>query len=343
LDLFTAIIPESKQHRIFQMLLQPAYAPERAVLAQWAQDFLDRDGKFVHEFQSTFESSFWELYLNAAARAWGWEVDRSHASPDFVVTSPTSFCVEATIAAPPQGGKSPIAYDIADIPEDFGEFNAQASIRICNSFTAKVKRYREYYVSLPHTVDRPFVIAIAAFDRPLSHLSAGRSIMAALYGLYHDEAATSPDAEKVVSYNVAAAMKSETVDVPMALFCDDSYSDVSAVIYSSLVTWGKIRALANNPDARTIYQTVHPREGHLIPEIRRALKKDYVEHLFDGMYVLHNPFAKHPLPSGVLSHPRLAEVRVAEDGELRIDAPDDFLLVRMLWSIHEDSDAKGVS
>lgn len=343
MDLFTPIIPTEKQHRIFQMLLQPEYAPERAVLAQWARTFVDRDGKFVREFQSTFESGFWELYLNAAAEAWGWKIDRSHSSPDFIVTSPASFCVEAAIAAPAQGGKGPIAFDVSDIPDDFSEFNAQASIRICNSFTAKVKRFRDYYATLPHAADRPFVIAIAAFDRPFSHFSAGRSILAALYGLYYDEAATAPDAKRVVAYNVSSATKSETAEVPMALFCDDSYADVSAVIYSSLVTWGKIRALADNPDAKTIYQTFHPREGDLIPEIRKTLKKDYVEHLFDGVYVLHNPFAKHALPRGLLSHPRLAEVHATEAGDLVINAPDDFLLVRTLWSVQERRDAAGAA
>jgi hypothetical protein len=53
----------------------------------------------------------------------------------------------------------------------------------------------------------------------------------------------------------------------------------------------------------------------------------------DGLMVLHNPFARHPLPHGLLSHPRLCEVRVADDGELIMDAPDDFLLLRMLQSI----------
>lgn len=335
MNLFTPIIPQSKQHQIFQMLLKDRYAAERAVVSDMAQGFCDRDGKFVREFQSTFESSFWELYLNAAAACWGLTIDRLSSSPDFVVTSPIPLCIEATIAAPAQGGKSPIGYDISDIPEDFTNFNIEASLRICNSFTSKVKRYRDYYAALPQVSDRPFVIAIAAFDRPLAHFAAGRSVMAALYGLYHDEAATPNDAKKVVSYNVSAAAKSKTVDVPMGLFCDEAYAEVSAVIYSPLVTWGKIRALANNPSAKTIYTTFHPQDGSLLPAVRRTLKSDYTEHLLDGLYVLHNPFANIPIPKGLLSHSRLAEVHVAPDGELLIEAPDDFLLVRTLWSFQE--------
>lgn len=122
-----------------------------------------------------------------------------------------------------------------------------------------------------------------------------------------------------------------------------SYSEVSAVIYSSLVTWGKLRALADNPDAKTIYQTFHPWEGSLIPEIRTTLKRDYVEHLLDGVYVLHNPFAKYPLPHGILSHPRLAEMHPNDEGELLVNAPEDFLLVRTLWSVQEHGSVAGAA
>ena len=333
MNLFAPVVPRSKQHQIFQMLLDQRYATERAVVSDMAKGFRDRDGKFVREFQATFESSFWELYLNGAAATWGLTIDRAYASPDFVVTSPTALCIEATICAPASGGKPPIGYGVSDIPEDFTDFNMQASLRISNSFVSKVRRYREYYRSLAQVSDVPFVIAIGAFDRPLAHFAASRPILAALYGLYYDEAATSPDADKVVSYNISAVAKSETASVPMGLFCDDTYAEVSAVIYSALATWGKIRALADNPGAKTVYTTFHPQEGSLRAKIRQTPKCDYMEHLLDGLYVLHNPFARFPIPSGLLSHPRIAEVRVAHDGELLMQAPDDFLLARSLWSV----------
>lgn len=316
MDLFTPQIHSSRQHPVFRMMLEDQYAAERDVLNSWAVGFSDRDGKFVQEFQMTFESGLWELYLNAALGSWGLQPDMSISSPDFVINSPTPLCIEATIAAPAQGGKLPIGYGIADIPDDFTEFNVEASLRICNSFDSKVKRYRNYYSALGHVVDRPFVIAIAAFDRPLAHFAASRPIFAAIYGLYHDEAATPIEASRVVSYNVDVAPKSPTVNIPLGLFCNDRFADVSAVIYSSLVTWGKVRALADNPTAKTIYTTFHPKEGGLLPEIRRTMKSEYTEPLLDGTYVLHNPFARHPVPKGTLSHPRVAEVTVAPGGEL---------------------------
>jgi hypothetical protein len=317
------------------MLLQDRYAPERRVLEDWASGFVDRDGKFVQEFQTTFESGLWELYLNACLRAWGMHVDMSHSSPDFVISRPAQFCMEAGIASPPQGGKAPMGFGVKDIPENFGEFNVEATLRITNTFTSKVSRYREYYRGLAHVVDKPFVIAIAAFDRPFAHFAASRPALAALYGIYYDEDATPPDATRVTSYPVHAALKASGSEVPVGLFCDSSYPEVSAVVYSALATWGKVRALADNPGANTVYTAFRPSRSSLLPEISTAKKADYTEDLLDGMYIFHNPFASRPLPSKLLSHSRIAELMLDSNRALQMTAPDDFLLVRTLMSFTE--------
>lgn len=335
MNLFQPKVSEDKLHPVFKLILHERYEAERALLQRWADRFVDRDGKFVQEFQTTFESSLWELYLSEALREWRLPVDMSHHAPDFVVGGQHPFGLEATIAAPPAGGKPAHGYSVEDCPDDFTQFNIQSTLRICNSFDAKVKRHRKYYSNLSHMSDRAFVIGIAAFDRPLAHFSASRPIVAALYGLYYDEAATSPGAKKVTSYNVSSAPKNENTDIDVGLFCDDTYSDVAAVIYSSLVTWGKVRALADNPNAMTVYTTFHPAEDQLRANVRTALKRDYSEHLLDGLYVFHNPFARQPLPPTVFDHPRITQMTMAPDGELLGVGPRDFLLARMLNSVIE--------
>lgn len=335
MDLFKPIVPPERWHPIFKMLMEGEYAPERAVLARWAQGFADRDGKFVQEFQLSFEPCLWELYMHASLVELGHQLDFRHHAPDFVVHGNASFTLEATIAAPAAGGKPAYGWTIQDIPEDLNQFNLELILRICNSFSSKVKRYRQHYSTLDHVVGKPFVIGIASFDRPLAHLAALRPVTAALYGLYHDEEATPRDATCVVSYNVAQARKNAYVNIDLGLFCDNSFADVSAVIYSSLVTWGKIRGMADNPTARTLYTTFHPQEESLLPRVLTRLKRDYSEHLLDGLMVLHNPFATHPLSDDVFDHPRIAQVRLTPSGQMITNAPDDFLLVRMLQSIIE--------
>ena len=335
MDLFQPRVSEDRQHPVYKMMLHERYAAERAVLQGWADDFIDRDGKFVQEFQVSFEPCLWELYLRAALRAWSLPVDMRHHAPDFVVGGSHPFGLEATIAAPAAGGKSPYGYGIEDIPDDFTQFNIEATIRICNSFGGKVNRYRNYYSNLQHMEDRSFALGIASFDRPLAHFAAARPIVAALYGRYYDETATPKSAKKVVSYDVASAPKSESINIKVGLFGDDSYSDVAAVVYSALATWGKVRALAKNPEAKTIYTTFHPADGQLNADVRHTSKRDYHEDLLDGLYVFHNPYAQRPLPISVFDHPRITQMTLSPDGQLLGIGPSDFLLARFLQSFIE--------
>ena len=176
LDLFSLCVPQDRVHPVFAMLLQEQYEPERAVLQGWADGFIDRDGKFVQEFQTSFESGLWELYVYACLREWGLQIDMAHNAPDFVVVAPVPMCVEATIAAPPSGGKPAYGPGAPEIPVDINEFNRSATLRICNSFDAKSDKYHRSYANLPHVSDKPYVIAIGAYDRPFAHMAASRIV-----------------------------------------------------------------------------------------------------------------------------------------------------------------------
>jgi len=334
LDLFTPIADENKQHPIFKMMLQEQYQPERDVLTSWANGFEDRDGKFIYEFQTTFESSMWELYIHEFLKHLGAEIDFSHHAPDFVAELAQQITIEATIAAPPHGGEPAAGHGQKYPPQDFSEFNRQSAIRISNSLSAKIKKLRSSYSKLKHVEERPHVIALASFDQPFAHYAANRSIVAVLYGIYFDEENTiATRSNKFIKYPVEAVVKNENVNVPVGLFTTDEYRDVSAVIYSSLATWGKIRAVADNPDAMTVYNTLHPPLGDsMIPEIRFSKKSEYFENIADGLHILHNPYAERPLDISVFNHERVAQYFLDPEKGFDIVAPDDFLLLRQLQS-----------
>jgi hypothetical protein len=334
LPLFDDVANEARQHFIYRMIRDGNYEAERSVLRAWSEGFKDRDGKFCHEFQTSFEPCLWELYLHAYLKEIGASVDFSSSSPDFVATNGEDFCLEATIAAPAEDQAGPHGYSIEDLPENLNRFNSEATVRICNSFTSKVKLLRQRYKLLPQCQGKPFVLAIASFDRPFSHLAAMRPIISALYGLYHDEEITIElGAREVVSYAVDSVVKNEQTNIGIGYFCTPEFADVSAVIFSSLATWGKVRAVAESPEASAVYTTFHPNPGSLYPIVRTATKPDYREHLLDGLCVLHNPFAEHKLAPSTLGHGRLAQAYVRADGEINFVAPDDFLLMRHLVSV----------
>lgn len=335
LDLFSLVTEESKLHPIFKLILDDKYRSEREVLSKWAVGFEDRDGKFIHEFQTTFESSMWELYIHAFLKELGADIDFSYASPDFLARLNKDICIEATIAAPSQHGTPPIGHSSEDIPEDLGAFNQEAVVRLCNSFTSKTSKYRNSYSHMTHVENKPYVIAIASFDRPFSHLSSNRPIMAALYGVYFDEEATiESGSENVVQYPVDGVMKNEHTSIPLGYFTTDEYKEVSAVIYSSLATWGKIRALADNKEALSVYTSYHPNEHGLTPEMRVAKKPDYYEELADGLHIFHNPYAENPLSISTFNHKRVAQYLPDKQGNMEVVAPDDFLLLRHLNTVN---------
>lgn len=334
LPLFDDVAKAEVQHPIYKMIRDGDYEAERKVLLDWSKGFEDRDGKFCHEFQTSFEPCLWELYLYAFLKEINANNDFRFDAPDFVVSAPEDFCIEATISAPAQGEPPPHGYPMDALPDDFNHFNQQATIRLCNSFTSKVRKLRDRYSKLPQSKNKPFVIAIASFDRPFSHMSAMRPAIAALYGLYHDEMKTiETGSNKMISYNVDGVAKSENANIDLGYFCTPEYSDVSAVIFSSLATWGKVRAVADNPEAMTFYTTYHPNPGYLHPIIKQARKSEYFEHLLDGLCIFHNPFADRPLDPKTLHHDRLAQGFLRNDGELDFEAPDDFLLMRSLMSL----------
>lgn len=334
MDLFTPVVSPNKFHPIFKLSLNPVYGPERQVMLNWAEGFVDRDNKFIREFQTTFESSFWELYIYAVLKEYGAIVNFSHHAPDFVVDVTTELCIEATIALPEKDGRPNYGWSIKDIPEDFSEFNRQSTLRICNSLSSKIRKYRESYSGLTHVKNKPFVIAITSFDRPLAHFASNRPIVTALYGEYFDEEMTiSSQAKNIVHYPVDSVFKNLSTEVSLGYFLDDTFSEVSAVIYTSIATWGKVRALADNKNAHSIYQTFHVNEGSITPELRVSPKADYFEHLIDGLQIFHNPYAKHPINKDIFNHPRIAQLYVDHD-ELITICPDDFLLMRMISTMN---------
>lgn len=322
------------QHPIYEMLKSEEHEPERAVLTRWAEGFVDRDNKFVHEFETSFEPCLWELYLHACLKELDLPIDFSFSRPDFCVIGKHKLCMEATIAAPPAGGQAPYGFKAVKAPSNLNRFNAHAAVRICNSFSGKERKYRESYGGLSHVQGKPYVIAIASYDQPFSHMAANRPIFGALYGLYYDEEQTIERAlPEVLRRGVVSVVKNAATDIPVGLFLDDTYRHVSAVVYSSLATWGKVRALADSPGSLSVYTSIHPNDGSLRPVVRQAMKKDYSEDLLDGLYILHNPFATNPLDLEVFNHPRVAQVHVNSADELEVCAPDDFLLMRFLMSM----------
>lgn len=136
MDLFAPVVDPSRRHHNFKNLLRIRNGFVFDVLQDWAEGFVDRDGKFVEEFQTTFNSSFWELYVFAVLKRYGMIVDFSHARPDFCIPA-LNFNIEAAIASNADGADPEHARLGKQPPTDLNVFNRSTIIRVSGALREK--------------------------------------------------------------------------------------------------------------------------------------------------------------------------------------------------------------
>lgn len=303
MDLFTPRVPNARFHPNFAMALK-ASPEDRAVLSTWADGFVDRDGKFAIEFQTTFNSSFWELYLFACLKELAHTVDFSVEAPDFVVPGTlTAFCLEATSANNAQGAApewSATAESFMAL-EDRAPIVAEATIRLANAVDKKRIKFRDSYAALPHVAGRPFVVAVAPFEHPHFRVQNTQAMRRVLYAYDATPFEVVPGAAGAVSvtggefFDVPTARKANGADISLGYFRSDGMKEVSAVVFSSTATWGKVRALSNDPNPNVMFDMLRYNANGPQPIHEVLPKPRYQEPLLDGLHVFHNPFATHPL------------------------------------------------
>jgi hypothetical protein len=337
MDLFSPIVDASKLHPNFRNLLclGDGFAPDvfaMDVLNDWSHGFVDRDGKFVHEFQTSFNSCFWELYLFAVLKAYGMQVDFSHDRPDFCILG-LNLIIEATVASNSQGNDPEHARLNKTPAPDLNEFNLRTIVRLSNSLAVKHQKYLDSYAALNHVKDRPFVVAVTNLDQPFSFLACQRPIEAVLYGYYVDEErylSTGGKGSRLKGEELRKVFKDNGSPIQLGLFTTSAYKEVSAVIFSNCANMGKVRALSSDPNPGIIFNALrfNPASGQ--PHLIKKTKPNYEENLLDGIRIYHNPYATHPLDPALFRHRSVFQWSFQEGKEL-IEQCDGQLLFRCVW------------
>lgn len=189
MELFKPRFEYEKLDRYFrQIITNEAYAPAIKSIEEWAIGFSERkkeSEKFINEFQTTFSSSLWELYLNKAFKVLGFSIDYSAESPDFLLEHESGryLNVEAVTSNKPTNNE----IDATKLSgEDFLNFSSLKLLRKINDkrdlFLGKNGK-KNPYSSLTHVRGRPFVIAIAPFDNDLSFSQNNTAINKVLFGI----------------------------------------------------------------------------------------------------------------------------------------------------------------
>lgn len=311
MDLFKLAVEEDKRHKNFISIIRQSKEADRQELLKWCEGFPDRDNKFVIEFQTTFNSSFWEIYLYALFKVIGITMHWEHPSPDFMVEyNGNKVIIEATIAAAASGKVPEWEKDLKEAPPTrFREMNMESIIRLSNSIISKHRKYKDKYSKLDHVKGNPFVIAVAPFEQPHFNLQCETPIMALLYDFYVDEDAYNdnphlyPNGPPDVSLGFVE--KDNGAEIELGLFEDDSLAEVSAVILSTTATWGKVESMSSSNHLRFV-NTVWWSEEKQEP----IYKSSANENIRDGLFVFHNPYARKPLDPEMYNQPGITQVFV---------------------------------
>jgi hypothetical protein len=349
MDLFEDVVASASQHPNYRAIAKgDLFARERDVIQGWAEGFPDRDGKFVTEFQTTFNSAFWELYLHAAFRELGFALNFDYAAPDFLVdTGKQVLNAEAVIAAHPEGYTPEWERNLENIGSEglpLDEILYVSTIRLSNAMANKYAKYQSSYTEMPHVQNRPFIICLAPFEQPFFFVQNEQAIRRVLYGfdqmLYFDDERRKRRVILGTEF-MERIQKPKGADVKLGLFRDELMKEVSAVIFSSTATMGKVRALSKPGPSRKLFLALRYNEYGLHPMHIAEPQPPYRETLLDGLQVWLNPFASHPLDESVFRGREIAIHRYDPKHDAYVpEAPHLFLIQRMVMTF---SPAKEIS
>ena len=97
MNFFLPVVDTLDFHENFKRVLIKNNKPAQKLFNEWASGFVDRDTKLIKEFQTTFNSTFWEVYLFAVLKEYRLNVNFNYSSPDFSIINP-NIIIEATTA-----------------------------------------------------------------------------------------------------------------------------------------------------------------------------------------------------------------------------------------------------
>ncbi len=236
----------------------------------WKQYEPHADTNFSDEFKKQFNQRAWEMYLGSTLLNKGHVLgDHSDVGPDFKIAYENKQIWVEAIAVEKGTGKDKVP-DIVygkmiDVPEK------EMLLRLTSGIKEKYQKYLSYLSNNLINPNDPFIIAI---DRsPLEHSDPQIPlIFKCLFAIGHQvlhikklgsqtKAKTRTEASNWSSRD--KVYKISGSEVGMFVFGDNSFEGVSAIIYC-------IQNILNSPQE--------------------------IDRMGDGFIIVHNPFAKNPLP-----------------------------------------------
>lgn len=337
-DLFAQVVAAPNEKFVN---LRDASQPSatREVMAEIARWYVDLDGNFVKDFQSTgFDARLWELYLFTAFTELGFTIDRSKPVPDFRLSrGDRRIFVEAVTANPSHGQQFGIAGPPPPPPEDFAHYiEHEMPQKFGSPLRSKVAK--RYWLD-PDVAGHPFVFALADFHSPASMTWSHTALSFYLYGVGVELREGHPNYKKSIEKPLGDHVVGTKV-VPTNFFAQDEHRDVSAILFSNAGTTAKFNrmgVLAGYGDPRVKLRRVGALYNHepgAVDPVKFDIDiedPDYEEAWSDEIEIYHNPNARVPLARDLF--PRSTHFFL-ENGELVWRGPERRVLFSITHTLH---------
>ncbi|OPY85563.1 MAG: hypothetical protein A4E65_00105 [Syntrophorhabdus sp. PtaU1.Bin153] len=320
LDLFRPIVPSEKQHVYFRRLIsEAAFLPAREMISRMMPYYVDVDGNFVEQFQSTgFDSRVWELCLYAYLTEEELFLERKYNAPDFMVTKyGETVAIEAVIVG--RKSDNPPRYlrtaPVRKTPREvMVESEDAMPIRFGSPLYTKLQKK---YWELPHVKGNPIVFAIADFHDDQSMLWSSTALINYLYGYRHDFHYDN-EGQLVIEPKKIESHKASEKEIPSGFFFQPDTEHVSAVLFSASGTISKFNRMGRqagfkDPSVVMIREgTCHDHNPNAaVPKMFRYIVDEKCRETWgEGFSMYHNPNALHPVSEDLfpsIGHHRLRD------------------------------------
>lgn len=315
-DPFVPVVPEEKLNPLFKMIATDAFhAPARGMIREIFGSFVDYDGNFVEQLQTTgFDSRIWELYLYAYLTDAHFQIVPS-VSPDFVVKKfGLSVAVEAVTANATQGTAAswdpytsvrlhapPFDSPLPKLDEEFVYKEKDfVPIRLGSALYSKLKKRYWEVVTEP---DTPIVLAIEAFHDEASLHYSSSALATYLYG-YEMSYVWDASGQLVIVPVKIDSHSFAGKTIPSGFFDQPDAEHISAVLFGNSGTISKFNRMGQQGQYRDD-NIAMVRMGLCYDADRNSVEplefRYYVgdpkfpEWWGQGLEMLHNPNSLHPV------------------------------------------------
>lgn len=197
------------------------------------------DKHFLSDIKRNFHDRSWEMYIGDFFKQNEKKVYSGNSGPDFILNS--SIYVECVVSTLGQNLKPPQLNEGHTIP------NKELQLRIRSSIENKKEQYEKWWKDKAIESNRPYILAINTFLHYPEHPIIPR-IIQSLFGVGDFKLLIdrrTEETESIIEYE-DNLIKSNGSKVEKSIFNTDSYSFISAIIFSSNDVLNSILSVKDN-------------------------------------------------------------------------------------------------